>query len=200
MPETERKYTARMLYVIVAVLTLIPGGCLAVVAGLAAGGAAGGYLYYKYDKGKIYRDYPASLTDVRNAVHAALTDLHFQVATEGAKDGRTLVVTHTTDGKKVQIYIDCLASPIPAEGMFTRVAIRVSHFGDEGVSIRILDQVSHHLTPAAVIVPAPTPGPTPLQPTSAIQPVAATEPPLAPPQPVKASESQPARGASKGSP
>jgi hypothetical protein len=190
MPERERNYQGRILYLIVAVLALIPGGCLAVVAGLAAGGAAGGYLYYKFDKGKIYRDYPASLTDVRNAVHAALHDLNFQVATEGAKDGRTLVVTHTTDGKKVKIYIDCMASPIPSEGMFTRVAIRVAHFGDEAVSIRILDQVSHHLTPGSVIVPAPVPapapGPTPLQPTSAIKQVSATEPPLAPPQPVKA--------------
>ncbi len=187
MPKWERNYQGRMLYLIVAVLSVVSGGCLAVVAGLAAGGAAGGYLYYKYDKGKIYRDYPASLADVRNAVHAALRDLNFQVATEGAKDGRSLVVTHTTDGKKVRVYIDCLASPIPAEGMFTRVSIRVAHFGDEAVSLRILDQVSHHLTPATVIVPVPVPapGPTPLQPTSAIKPVAATEPPLAPPQPVK---------------
>src|SRR6516162_5815579 len=161
MPERERNYQGRILYLIVAVLALIPGGCLAVVAGLAAGGAAGGYLYYKFDKGKIYRDYQANLSDVHNAVHAALIDLHFQIATDGAKDGRSLVTTKTTDGKQVKIYIDCLASPIPAEGMFTRVSIRVGHFGDEGVSIRILEQVAHHLTPAAVIVPAPVPGPTP---------------------------------------
>ena len=56
MPERERKNQGRMLYLMVAVLALVPGGCLAVVAGLAAGGAAGGYLYYKFDKGKIYRD------------------------------------------------------------------------------------------------------------------------------------------------
>ena len=105
MPERERNYRGRMLFLIVAVLALVPGGCLAVVAGLAAGGAAGGYLYYKYDKGKIYRDYPASLADVRNAVHAALLDLHFQIASEKGLDGRTLVLTHTTDGKKVKIFM-----------------------------------------------------------------------------------------------
>jgi hypothetical protein len=191
MPEGERNYTGRILYAIVAGLALLPGGCLLALASVAAGGAVGGYLYYKYDKGRIYRDYPATVPDVRNAVHAALLDLHFVIDADEVKDGNALVKTKTSGGKKVSIHIDCVASPIPSEGLFTRVSIRVACFGDEGVSIRILDQVARHLAPIPVVEPAPAPGPTPLQPTSGVRPVAHTEPPLAPPQVSDASQKRP---------
>ncbi len=143
MPASEPKYTARMLYPLVAVLAIVQGGCLLAIAGVAAGGAATGYLYCK---GRIYRDYPANLPDVRNAVHAGLLDLHFLIFTEEAKDGKAFVVTKTTNGKKVRIYLDSLASPIPAEGLVTRVSIRVGAFGDENISVRILDQVAWRLS------------------------------------------------------
>ncbi len=160
---------------LVAGLTILQGGCLLALAGVAATGAATGYLYCK---GRVYRDYPAALPDVRNAVHAALLDLHFLIFTEEAKDGKAFLVTKTTTGKKVRVYLDCLSSPIPAEGLVTRVSIRVAAFGDEAVSVRILDQVGWRLAHPPVIV-AP-PGPAPIQQTSAV------EPPLAPPQPLKA--------------
>jgi hypothetical protein len=183
MPEAERKYTSRVFYPIVAVLAIIQGGCLLAIAGVCAGGAATGYLYYK---GRICRDYPANLPDVGNAVHAALADLHFPILSEDFKDGKAFLLTRTANGKKVRIYLDCLSSPIPAEGLLTRVSIRVACFGDEGVSMRILDQISRHLAPAPVIVPAPQPGPAPIQQTSGVRPIETSEPPPAQPQPVKA--------------
>jgi hypothetical protein len=186
MPEAVRKYTGRMVYPLVALLAIMQGGCLLALAGVGAGAAATGYLYCK---GRIYRDYPASLPDVRNAVRAALLDLHFLIFTEEAKDGKAFLVTKTTTGKKVRVYLDCLASPIPAEGLVTRVSIRVGAFGDESVSAHILDQVawrlSHGPVPGPVAVPTVQPGPpTSIQQTGAQ--FQTTEPPPARPQPVKA--------------
>jgi hypothetical protein len=88
----------------------------------------------------------------------------------------------------VRIYLDCLPSPIPAEGLLTRVSIRVATFGDESVSARILEQIAWRLAHPAPLAPAPQPPlgpPTPIQQTSAVQPAfQTTEPPPAP-QPVK---------------
>jgi hypothetical protein len=186
MPEAEAKFTRRLLYPILAAVAIAQGGCLLAIAGVAAGGAATGYLYCK---GRICRDYPASLPDVRNAVHAALGDLHFMVFTEEAKDGKDFLVTRTTNGKKVRIYLDCVNSPIPAEGLVTRVSIRVATFGDEGISARILDQIGWRLShgpvpPAPPLPTTPPPSPTPIQQTSGRE-FETTAPPLAAPVPAK---------------
>jgi hypothetical protein len=186
MPETERKFsTGRLFYPLIAGLAILQGGCLLAVAGACAGGAATGYFYCK---GRIYRDYPAGLPDVRNATHAALADLHFLIFTEEPKDGKDFIVTKTAAGKKVRIYLDCLASPIPAEGLLTRVSIRVATFGDESVSARVLDQIAWRLAHPAPVGPTTQPPlgpPTPIQQTSAVQPAFQTSEPPAAPQPVK---------------
>jgi hypothetical protein len=184
MPKAERKGTARVIYLIVAAVAILQGGCLLAIAGVCAGGAAAGYFYYK---GRICRDYAASLPNVYTATQAALNDLHFVPLTEEAKDGKAFLLTKTAAGKKVRIYLDCLSSPIPAEGVVTRVSIRVATFGDESVSVRILDQISWRLAHAAPLAPPASPPagpPPPIQQTSSVQPFQTSEPPAAP-QPAK---------------
>jgi hypothetical protein len=178
MPSAERKFIDRTLYALIAFLALIQGGCLLAIAGVAGGAAATGYFYYK---GRVYRDYAASFPDVRNALHNALTDMNFLIYTEEVKDGKGFVVTKTTSNKKVRIYLDCLSSPIPAEGLVTRVSIRVACFGDESVSARIFEQVALRLGHPAPVGPAP-PGPPPSAPPQPIQATSfqTTEPKLAP--------------------
>ena len=56
-----------------------------------------------------------------------------------------LIETHTGDGVKVQIALDVVTSPIPADGSVTKVSVRVGHFGDEEISTRIQDQIARHL-------------------------------------------------------
>jgi hypothetical protein len=180
MPRTEQKYTNRLLLALVAVLAIAQGGCLLILAGVAGGATAG----YFYCKGRISRDYPAQLVDVHHAVHAALLDLHFLVFNDEVKDGKAFLLTKTTSGKKVRIYLNSLNSPIPAEGIITRVSIRVACFGDEEISKRILHQIALHLVPGPAVVPAPPPAPTPVQPTSATR-FETTPPPLAPPKPIQ---------------
>lgn len=168
------------LYALIAVLALTQGGCLLALAGVAGGAAATGYFYCK---GRVYRDFPASFTDVHNAARAALLDLHFIIFTEEAKDGKAFFVTKTTSGKKVRIYLNCLSSQIPAEGLITRVSIRVACFGDEAVSEHIFNQIAFRLGHPGPVVPVAPPGPPPVavQPPP-IQPTSfqTTEPKLAP--------------------
>ena len=180
MPEAERKFRGWVAYPIVGVLAIVQGGCLALgIAGACAGGAAAtGYLY---TKGRVYRDYSAALPDTRNAVHAALQDLHFLLFTEDTKDGKALLLTKTANGKEIKIYLDSISSPIPAEGLVTRVSVRVATFGDEGVSVRILDQVGWRLSHSPTFVPGPPPLAAPIQQTSAVKLGETPPPPLAPP-------------------
>jgi hypothetical protein len=183
MPKVELKNPGQLLYALIAVLALMQAGCLLAVIGGAAGGAAAtGYFYCK---GRLYRDYPASLPDVHNAVHAALSDLHFGIFTDETKDGKAFLLTRTATGQKIRIYLECLSSPIPADGLITRVAIRVATFGDEGISARIFEQVAFRLSHPAPITPAPpgappigAPVPVPVQQTG----FQTTEPKMAPPK------------------
>jgi hypothetical protein len=164
---------------LVAAVALTQAGCLLVAAGVAGGAAATGYVYYK---GRLYRDYPAGLGDSLAAVRTALVELQFPITGEEVKNGSGYLTSKTADGSTVRIYLEPVASRVPAEGTLTRVSIRVGAFGDEAVSTRLLDQVSLHLVPAP---PARTPvGPqTFIQPTTSLQPGETNPPPLAAPLP-----------------
>lgn len=181
MPKVKLKDLGGLLHTVLALLALMQAGCLLAVIGGAAGGAAAtGYFYCK---GRLYRDYRASLPDVHNAVHAALLDMSFGIFTDETKDGKALLVTRTATGQKIRIYLECLSSPIPSDGTITRVAIRVATFGDEGISARIFEQVAFRLSHPAPVAPAPPgappigpPVPVPVQPAS----FQTTEPKMAP--------------------
>ncbi|HTU90882.1 MAG TPA: DUF3568 family protein [Gemmataceae bacterium] len=170
--------TKGTLYALIAVLALTQGGCLLALVGVAGGAAATGFFYFK---GRIYHDFPAPFPDVLNAVRASLLDLHFAIFADEPKDGKAIIVTKTTQGKKVRIYIDCLHSPIPSEGMLTRVSIRVACFGDESISTRIFEQVGFRLSHPGPVAPAPM-GPAPVGAPAPIQQTGfqTTEPKLAP--------------------
>jgi hypothetical protein len=178
MSSAERETPRRCLYALLAVLALTQTGCLLALAGLAAGAGVGGYCYCK---GRMYRDFPVPLPVVHDAVRASLVDLHFAILTEDAKDGKVFLVTRTTNGKKVRIYIDALSSPIPSDGVVTRVAIRVGTFGDEGVTVRIFEQIKLRLSQPVPVVPGPPapPPPAPVQQTG----FQTGEPKLAPKKP-----------------
>jgi hypothetical protein len=140
-----------------AALLLLNAGCLLAVCGAAAGGAAAaGYVYYK---GLLSRDYPSNLGDSLAAVRTSLVELQFPVLKEKASTGETVVTTRTTDGTRVHIWLETVPSRIPVEGALTRISVRVGFTGDEVVSARILDQVSRHLVPPAML-PGPAPAPT----------------------------------------
>jgi hypothetical protein len=164
MPDARRDWTSRLALLGLAGLALLNGGCLAAAAAGAAGGGAAAL--YAYERGRIYREYPAALTDASAAVRTSLSELQFPSATEKSDGGEVTFVTKTSDGAKVHVYLESITSRIPGDGPATRITVRVGAFGDDAVSARILDQISIHLVvpPASQAVASPPPVPRPAPP------------------------------------
>jgi hypothetical protein len=179
----------RVLFVGLAGAALGSAGCLAVAAGVAGAGAAG-YAGYAYVTGEACQEFPARPADTWAAVHTALGQLQLPIVHE--KEDDTAIESRTGDGTRIKIHLETIARPIPADGIATRVCVRVGVFGDEPLSQRILAEVGRHLTPAAPLVPVPaqpTPPPPPaslgpIQPTGAVAPAQTAPPPLLPAEPV----------------
>src|SRR5262245_29665466 len=94
-------------------LTVINAGCLAVGIGAAAAGGAATYFYFK---GKICQEYPSTFADSWQATLAALHDLQLPVDSQ-KNDGTTGTLTsHTADNSSVTIDFSTQPSRIPAEG------------------------------------------------------------------------------------
>lgn len=157
-----------------ALSAVLQAGCLAAAVGTAVGaGAAAGYLYVN---GLLYRDYHANLGDTLAAVRTSLHELQFPILKEKTDTGTAYFHTRTGNGHPVRIFLDVVPSAIPAEGVNTRVSIRVGFSGDEEISARILEQVSRHLVPVAGQPPAATVAPPP----NALSAAPAAPPPVAP--------------------
>jgi hypothetical protein len=180
MPEARKDWIGQMMRLGVAAVALVNGGCLAAAAAGAAGGGAAAF--YAYQRGRIYRDYPAGLTDATAAVRTSLAELQFPPAVEKS-DGSTLTFeTKTSDGAKVHVFLEAQNSRIPGDGPVTCVTVRVGAFGDDKVSARILDQVSMHLVvpsvPQSSLSPPPVPRPVPPRPPETTAPPLATSAPV----------------------
>ncbi len=169
MARTRTRWATRAVLAALATTALINAGCLVAAVGAAAGAAgAAGYLYYT---APLVRDYPASYGDTLAAVKTALAELQFPLVKEQPEGGGTLIETRTGDGVSVQVTLDMLTSPVPADGSATRVSVRVGHFGDEAISTRIQDQIAKHVAPPPPPLARPVPPP----------PVETAPPPLAAP-------------------
>jgi hypothetical protein len=149
----------RAAFVLLALALALNAGCALALIGAAAAGAAGaGYIYYN---GYATREFHAPLADTREAVNATLADLQFPVVKESTGAGTASIQTRTADGYTVWISLDVVPSPVPAEGAYPRVSIRVGVTGDEKVSRTFLDQVASRLTPTGP--PPPVPPTVPLK-------------------------------------
>jgi hypothetical protein len=187
-----KRWRQAWIYLALGLLALANGGCLVAAAGVAAGGGAAGYAYYK---GNICQEYNATFDDTWAAVHTALNELGLPILNEERTGPTGFAVSRTGEGDRVRIALDVFNSPIPVEGPVTRVGVRVATFGDQPLSDRILNQVGAHLVarqPSApssptTIQPPPPPGSPP--PARPITPAAFTpqtvEPPLVNPTPGK---------------
>jgi len=133
-------------YALLLVVTLANSGCLLIAAG-AAGGAAVGYAYAN---GRVYETYNANLNDAWAATETALRELGMPIVKEERKGDGGFLESRSADNATVRIYVDALASKIPAEGPLSRVSVRVATFGDKPFSNRLLDQVGMHLVPAGL--------------------------------------------------
>ncbi len=175
-----KRWLVRIVYLLLAALVLANSGCLGLVIGGAAGGAAAGYALW--ERGKWSRDYVANINDAATAVKTALGELQLPVVTEKGDNDEINIESHTGDGDKIRIQLTSIVSKVPADGPATHIAIRVGtlSLGDEALSTRIHEQISLHLV-APVQVRTPPLTPVPAQTTSASvpPPVETKQPPLA---------------------
>ncbi len=159
MAGLSQKRTKQIGTVFIGLLLLTNTGCLAgVILGAGAAAAGGAYAGYAWTKGQLYRDYPADFPRSEAAVRAAMAESQLPLLSQELGAGKAALETRTTDGTTVKICITTGASPLPADGPVTRIAVRVGAFGDEAVSARILDQIGKHLAP-----PLPPFTPKPVQ-------------------------------------
>jgi hypothetical protein len=149
---------------------LTNSGCLGglIVAGVAAS-AAGGATGYAYVRGEVPRDYPVDPVRAEAAVRATLAEMQFQEVRRERDGAKISIETHTPNNTTVMIYVTPRDKQVNVDPNVTRVAVRVGVFGDEPLSVRILNTIDKYLLP-------PGPPPIPNQPT-AFHPVSTPAPP-----------------------
>jgi hypothetical protein len=118
------------------VALLLQCGCAAVLIG---GGAAAGVAGYAYAKGELKGTENAGLDKVWDASLGAMKDLQFAVTSQSKDALSGQLTARTAQDKKVQI--DLKALPIGG----TEIKIRVGHFGDEALSMVVMDKIKQRL-------------------------------------------------------
>lgn len=113
--------------------TLVQTGCVAVVA---AGAAGTGVAWYS---GKLEAHVDKDLDSVYRATQKALTQLEFAKVSENKTAVDAQMVSRTALDKKVEITLHRSAAAA------TKVSIRVGVFGDEPLSLTILDKIKANL-------------------------------------------------------
>ena len=128
-------------------LTVLPVALTGCIVAVAAVGAGIGIGAYSYSEGELTDEVPASPQKVVTAANAAFHDLQMTVISSESSvaDGKVVAVTATE--KKVKVEIKARSTAI------SKVSIRVGTWGDEALSVRIMDSIKAHLG----ITPAPQP-------------------------------------------
>ena len=114
-------------------VTVFQSGCLVVAAGAAAAGAV------VYVRGELQASLANPYTDVVTASGRALEKLQFRKISEKGDALKTVIVARTGSDKKVEITVKKVTDSM------TKVEIRVGVFGDEAMSLTILDKIKEGL-------------------------------------------------------
>jgi len=128
------KPISKIVLGLILALPLIPlTGCVAVVAGAAGAGAVA------WVSGELNATLDSSFEHTEDATNQAIAQLQFVKISE-PKDALTAnFVVRTADDKKITIKITKLA------GNASKVQIRVGVFGDEPISLTVLEKIKANL-------------------------------------------------------
>ena len=118
---------------ILASLVGLQSGCLIVAAGAAGAGTVA------YIRGGLEASLEGRYDSVVAAANEAVADLQFARISENKDALTALIVASTADDKKIDITVTKVSANI------SRVEIRVGVFGDEFVSVSILDRIKANL-------------------------------------------------------
>ncbi|HRQ72961.1 MAG TPA: DUF3568 family protein [Phycisphaerales bacterium] len=122
--------------VLLGVAVMCPGCTVALVAGAAAAGIAGTYMY---TEGRLESVEDAPLAEVHAAALKAVDDLGFTLKRESQDAFNSIVVARRADDSEVNIAMEKKSDTT------TAVRIRVGIVGDEAVSTEILSRIRANL-------------------------------------------------------
>jgi len=120
---------AFLAFLVLTAALLVQSGCVAVVA---AGAAGTGVAWYN---GRMDASIDAGIDDVYRASQRALAQLEFAKISESKSAVDAQLVSRTALDKKVEIALT------KTSDRSTKVSIRVGVFGDESLSMAILDRI-----------------------------------------------------------
>lgn len=118
---------------LLAVALLFQSGCLVAAAGAAGAGTVA------YLRGELSSTLDAPYENVVRAVNRGIQQLEFAKISEN-KDALTAIhISRTADDKKIEVKVSKVTDRT------TRVQIRVGVFGNEQLSLTVLDRIKEHL-------------------------------------------------------
>ena len=109
-------------------------GCIAILAGAAAGTGTAAWL-----SGKLSQEVNASFEGSLRATKSALSSLKLNVTKETVKEGLAQVMSNYTDGKTIWIDINRVSK------VTSRIEIRVGVTGDKEAAHKILERIRRYL-------------------------------------------------------
>ncbi len=111
---------------------LMNSGCAFLVGGAAGAGTA------SYLKGELKSDEEVSLDRLWNATQIAIKDMGFTVKAKDKDSLSAKLAALTADNKNININLKRKSDNL------TEIAIRVGRFGDESMSLHILEEIKKH--------------------------------------------------------
>lgn len=114
-------------------LAIGTSGCLAVAAGAGAGAAVA------YVRGELTATLSSNYDAVTEATNRAIEQLQFAKVSERKDALLDVIVARNAADKKVEIRLENTARDL------TKVRIRIGVFGDEALSMAILDRIKANL-------------------------------------------------------
>lgn len=108
-------------------------GCLALAVGAGAAGTVA------YVRGELKATVEAGLNETLAATNQAIREMEFAKISESKDSVYGTVVARTANDQKIEIKLTKVAAEL------TEVRIRVGLFGDEALSVAILDKIKENL-------------------------------------------------------
>jgi hypothetical protein len=115
---------------------LVNSGCPAVFVGAAAGGAAGAGTI-AYVGGELKSSEEVSLNRAWKATQMAMRDLEFSITDKGKDAFDAELRASGAGGKKIRVALKKISDTR------TEIRIRVGTFGDESLSLKILERIKN---------------------------------------------------------
>jgi hypothetical protein len=128
-----RKYLSAITAAVLIGAAAATSGCVVVAAGAGAGAAVA------YVRGDLEATLGSSYDNAANATNSAIQQLGFAKVSEKRDTLVDVFTVRNAADKKIEIRLDNLANNL------TKVRIRVGVFGDEPLSIAILEKIKGNL-------------------------------------------------------